>query len=140
MKGEYDDIIRLPHHISPARRRMSMTDRAAQFSPFAALTGHDAAIRETGRLTHQKIQLAEDSLEALDRTQRLLARSSENHPEISVTYFVPDQLKPGGEYITVSGNLKKQDPLEGVLVLTDGTRIPLRDILELRGDLPELSD
>ena len=132
---KYDDIIHLPHHVSPTRSRMSMIDRAAQFSPFAALTGYDAAIRETGRLTGQQIELSEDSRAALDHKQQLLLAHIDDLPEISVTYFVPDGRKPGGKYVTVSGYMRKIDDYQRTLVLTNGARIPLDAILELESEL-----
>ena len=132
---QYDDIINLPHHVSAARPQMSMINRAAQFSPFAALTGYDAAIRETGRLTDSRIELSEDSRADLDRKQRLLSDRLTDHPEVSVTYFIPDGRKAGGAYVTVTGIVKKLDGLQRIIVLTDGTMIPLDEILELESDL-----
>ena len=104
----YDDIIDLPHHVSATRTRMSMIERAAQFSPFAALTGYDAAIKETWRLTDQRIELSEECRAALDRKQMLLLDHIGDRPEISITYFVPDERKNGGTYVTVTGKVKKQ--------------------------------
>lgn len=132
---QYDDIIDLPHHVSATRPRMSMLDRAAQFSPFAALIGYDAAIRETGRSTDRRIELSEDSRAALDRKQQLLVEYLANHPEVSVTYFIPDERKSGGEYVTVTGIVKKVDDYQRLLLLTDGTKIPLDDILDLESEL-----
>ena len=132
---QYDDIINLPHYVSPTRPRMSMIDRAAQFSPFAALTGYDAAIKETGRLTDQRIELSEDSRAALDRKQQLLVECLADHPEVSVTYFIPDERKSGGAYVTVTGSVKKVDDYQRLLLLTDGTKIPLDDILDLESEL-----
>lgn len=132
---KYDDIIDLPHHVSATRPRMSMIDRAAQFSPFAALTGYDAAIKETGRLTDERIELSEESRAALDRKQHLLLDNLADRPEISVTYFVPDARKDGGAYVTVTGKVKKIDEFERLLILTDGTKIPLDEIQDLSGEL-----
>ena len=132
---QYDDIINLPHYVSPTWPRMSMIDRAAQFSPFAALTGYDAAIKETGRLTDQRIELSEDSRAALDRKQQLLVECLADHPEVSVTYFIPDERKSGGAYVTVTGIVKKVDDYQRLLLLTDGTKIPLDDILDLESEL-----
>lgn len=112
-----------------------MIDRAAQFSPFAALTGYDAAIKETGRLTDQRIELSEDSRAALDRKQQLLVGGLADHPEVSVTYFIPDERKSGGAYVTVTGIVKKVDDYQRLLLLTDGTKIPLDDILDLESEL-----
>ena len=132
---QYDDIINLPHHVSATRPQMSMINRAAQFSPFAALTGYDAAIRETGRLTDSRIELSEDSRTDLDRKQQLLSDRLAEHPEVSVTYFVPDRKKAGGAYVTVTGNVKKLDDLQRLMVLTDGTVVPVDEILALESDL-----
>lgn len=96
MNDRYDDIIHLPHHISKTRPQMSMMDRAAQFSPFAALTGYDAAIKETGRLTDEKIELGEETKAVLDRKQSYLSDMISVQPEITVTYFLPDERKSGG--------------------------------------------
>ena len=132
---QYDDIIDLPHHVSVSRPRMSMIDRAAQFSPFAALTGYDAAIKETGRLTNERIELTEDSRAVLDRKQQLLLDNLADHPEASVTYFVPDERKSGGAYVTVTGIVKKVDDYQRLLILTDGTKIPLDEILDMESEL-----
>ena len=132
---QYDDIINLPHHVSATRPQMSMINRAAQFSPFAALTGYDAAIKETGRLTDCRIELSEDARADLDRKQRLLSDSLAEYPEVSVTYFIPDERKSGGAYITVTGSVKKLDDFQRIMVLTDGTIIPVDEIVELESDL-----
>ena len=132
---QYDGIINLPHHVSATRPQMSMTNRAAQFSPFAALTGYDAVIRETGRLTNRRIELSEDRRADLDRKQQLLLDSLSDHPEVSVTYFIPDERKAGGAYVTVTGIVKKLDDYQRIMALTDGTMIPLDEIVELESDL-----
>ena len=132
---QYDDIIDLPHHVSATRPRMSMIDRAAQFSPFAALTGYDAAIKETGRLTDERIELSEESRAVLDRKQQLLLDNLADHPKVTVTYFVPDERKAGGAYVTVTGRVKKVDDYQRLLLLTDGTKIPLDEILDMESEL-----
>lgn len=131
----YEDIINLPHHVSKTRPQMSMLDRAAQFSPFAALTGYDAAIKETGRLTDEKIELDEDTKAALDMKQAYLIEMIDEQPEITVTYFLPDERKSGGAYVTVTGNLKRFDEYERLLILTDGKKIPMDDIADIESDL-----
>ena len=133
--NQYDDIINLPHHVSATRPRMSMIDRAAQFSPFAALTGYDASIKETDRLTDERIELSEESRAVLDRKQQLLLDNLADRPVISVTYFVPDERKSGGAYITVAGRVKKVDDYQRLLLLTDGTKIPLDEILDMESEL-----
>ena len=135
MSGPYDDIISLPHHVSARHPHMPVSDRAAQFAPFAALTGYDAAIRETARRTDRKVEQTEEAKAVLDRKQQLLLESAEAHPPVTVTYFRPDDRKSGGSYVTVSGRFRKIDPLKRLLILTDKTCIPLDDILDLESDL-----
>ena len=127
--GAYDDIIDLPHPTSARHPRMSMTDRAAQFSPFAALVGHGAAIRETARLTDRKIELTEDEKAVLDEKLCLLLDTG---GEAVFVYFLPDEKKDGGAYVTAAGRIKRLDFLERRVILTDGAVIPVEDILEIR--------
>ncbi len=130
---KYDDIINMPHHVSSKRQRMSMIDRAAQFSPFAALTGYDAAVKETARLTDKRIELDEYEKAALDEKLRLALENPEE--EITITYFKPDAKKDGGAYIGITGKIKKIDDYERVLVLVDGLKITIEDIMEIEGTL-----
>lgn len=130
---KYDDIIDLPYPLPglPTRPRMSIQDRAAQFAPFAALSGHGAAIRETARLTDQRIELEEDQLVVLnEQLQKIMDRVGE-HPEVSVLYFKPDGKKDGGAYVTVTGKVKKIDEIERTIVFVDKTVIPIGDILDI---------
>lgn len=131
MKDNYEDIIHLPHHVSKTRPPMSMADRAAQFSPFAALTGYDDAILETGRLTDEKLEAGEERLAVLNTQFRILMDHLADHPEVSVTYFVPDDRKSGGAYVTVKGRVKKVNDFDRFLVLQDGLRIPMDDVAEM---------
>lgn len=131
----YDDIINLPHHVSKIRPQMSMLDRAAQFSPFAALTGYDAAIKETGRLTDERIELDEEALTALDRKYQLLINALDDAPEVTITYFQPDERKDGGKYITATGAVKKVDDFERLITMQDGATIPMDDVLSIDGEL-----
>ena len=126
--GAYDDIIHLPHPTSVRHPRMPMIDRAAQFTPFQALTGYGEAIQETARITGEKAELTEEEKAVLDEKLRLLADTGN---EAAFTYFQPDSKKSGGSYVTALGAIKKLDPLEGRLVLSDGTAIPIDDILEI---------
>jgi hypothetical protein len=131
MSGKYDDIINLPHPTSKRFSRMPLEERAAQFSPFAALTGYDAVIRETARLTGRRVEPDECRRQELDAALRDLAARLDSRPEVLVTYFLEDTRKEGGEYVHVSGRLKKIDSFSRVLVLEDGTIIPIDDVLEL---------
>lgn len=135
MSGLYDDIINLPHPTSKRHPRMSIRDRAAIFSPFAALSGHGTAIAETARLTELKIELDEDAKAELDRRQVVLLEHMDEQPEISVTWFQPDARKDGGAYLTITGRLKKFRELERLLILADGTEIPLEDVVALESDI-----
>ena len=140
MSDEYNDIMNLPHHVSTKRPQMSMLDRAAQFSPFAALTGYDDAIHETARLTDEKIDLSEEEKEALDRKQQILLEKLTEHPALAVTYFVPDNKKSGGAYVTKCGNLKKMDRIERMMILIDGTKIPLDDVYDIESETLKWND
>lgn len=125
----YDDIINLPHHQSPTRPHMPLIDRAAQFSPFAALTGYDEAISETERLVDERIELDGDTIAMLDEQLRLLRSKAGKKLSVMVTYFVPDPGKDGGKYITVTGNVKKIDDFEKSIILQDESKIPIADII-----------
>ena len=128
---QYDDIIDLPHHVSETHPQMPMIDRAAQFAPFAALTGYDAAIEETARLTDRKRELSEEQKQELSRELNILKSRLKTDPTVTVTFFEADARKTGGTYRTVTGSAKKADVYLGVLELTDGTVIPFDDILSL---------
>lgn len=134
MTDRYNDIIDLPHPTSAKHPRMPLSARAAIFSPFAALTGHGAAIVETARLTDQKIELDEDSKTVLDERQRYLEGIIDQQPEIIVIWFKPDEKKTGGSYVTTTGILKRTDNIARVMILMDGTRIPLTDIISIEGE------
>lgn len=136
----YEDIIHLPHPVSTKHPQMPVTDRAAQFSPFAALTGHDAAIKETARLTDERVELDEDEKLRLDDKLRRVQEMLTEQPELLVIYFQADNSKSGGSYLTVRGCVKKINVYEQVLVLTDGLRIPIGDIYELEGKVFSISD
>lgn len=131
MNSRYDDILDLPHHVSATRPQMSMADRAAQFSPFAALTGYDAAIRETGRLTSTEAELTEDALDALNQKFRLLTECSGKKTAVCITYFQPDSRKAGGAYVTVSGGIKKLDPVDRLLYMANGTVVQMDHIIDI---------
>ena len=125
----------LPHHVSKTRSQMPMSDRAAQFAPFAALTGYDDAVKETGRLTDDKIELEESSLNELNAKIQLLRENLADVPEITFTYFKPDERKAGGAYLTTTGTVKKLDDYERLIVLQNGTKLPMDDIWDINGDI-----
>ena len=127
----YDDIIDLPHHVSEKHPQMPMLERAAQFSPFAALTGFDAAIVETARLTDQKRELTEEQKQVISNSLLELQKRIKNDPVVTVTFFQPDDRKSGGAYRTVTGSAKRVDEYIGMLLLTDGTAIPFDSILSM---------
>ena len=128
MSGPYDDIINLPHPTSERHPRMPMANRAAQFSPFAALSGYDSAVQETARLTDRKAELTEEAKSVLDAKLQLLVPGM----GASFTYFQQDDKKEGGAYLTVTGTVKKFDSYAREIVLADGRRIPIDDILEVQ--------
>lgn len=127
----YDDIIDLPRHVSKTRPKMAVADRAAQFSPFAALTGHNAAIKETARLTEQRIELDESTRRVLDEKMQALMRQIANHPDTQITYFLPDEKKNGGAYVSVKDRVKKIDTYRRCMIMMGGTIIPIDDISEI---------
>ena len=131
MSGNYDDIIALPHPEPRTHPRMSLHDRAAQFSPFAALTGHSAAIAETGRLTASRITLDESEIARVDAALQRLRELLPQAPAVSITYFVPDERKAGGSYQTVTGVVRRIDTVNSVLLLTDRREIPIADIFDI---------
>ena len=135
MNGKYDEIMGLPHHVSKTRPQMPMSDRAAQFAPFAALTGYDSAIKETGRLTDERIELDEGALTALNMRYQLLMDAFNDAPEVTITYFQPDERKAGGKYLTATGAVKKIDDFERRITMQDGAKIPMDDVLSIEGEL-----
>lgn len=128
---QYDDIIGLPHPVSANHPQMNRADRAAQFSPFSALTGYEEVIAETGRLTDKRIELEEDARIILDEKLRWIQGQITVRPEVAVTYFLPDSRKTGGSYVTVRDRVKKIDPYESVVVMQEGTRIPIEEIIKI---------
>ena len=132
MTEDYSDIINLPHHVSKKHPQMPMEARAAQFAPFAALTGYDDVIHETARLTDKQVELEEYDNERLNRIFSEIMDSLEEHPVVTVSYFKPDEHKAGGAYVTVTGQLKKIDTYEQIMKMEDGTVIPIGSIMDLQ--------
>ena len=129
--SHYDDIINLPHHVSPTRKQMSMHDRAAQFAPFAALVGYDDAVAETARLTELRPELDEQEQRAINERLAYIAEHINEHPEVRIKYFVPDERKSGGAIVEVSGKTYRISNADATIVLTDGCKIRLSDIIDL---------
>lgn len=129
----YDDIIDLPHHVSPNRRRMSNVERGAQFSPFSALTGYGEAVEEAARLTEEKSELSEEMKAVIDAKIQMLSEHLEAEPEVTITYFKPDERKEGGAYVRLTGRVKRIDEIAKTIVLTDKTRIPIEQIRDIEG-------
>lgn len=131
---DYGDILELSRPPS-TRPKMSMIDRGAQFSPFAALTGYDAAVEETARLTEREVILTDEAKAALDEKLQLLADHLDDLHEVAITHFVPDTKKTGGAYVVTVGILREIDPIEGCVVMMDRKRIPVERIRDIAGDL-----
>lgn len=131
----YDDIINLPNPTSKKHPRMSLSDRAAQFSPFAALTGHEAAIKETARLTNEKLMLSDEVIAEINEKLNLISETIGTQQLVRITYFVPDNKKAGGAYISCSGCVKKIDGYEHTVVMEDKTVIPIKQISDIEGEV-----
>ena len=129
--GKYDDIIHLSRPVSGRHAPMSMIDRAAQFSPFAALTGYDGVIRETARETDVRTELTETAKAELNEKLQMIAEVIDTQPEVTVVHFCADQRKSGGSYLITAGKVKKIDLYEQVLMLQDGSRIPIHQIYQI---------
>ena len=135
MKTPYDDIIYLSHHVSRNHPQMPLRDRAAQFVPFAALTGCEAAVGETARLTAERRELDAQEAEELNRRLAALIAHLPDRPEATIEYFVPDDRKAGGAYVTVTGRVRHISVPEKTLVMEDGTVIPLDDIVSMASEI-----
>lgn len=132
---QYDDIINLPHHISKKHPQMSLYARSAQFAPFAALTGYEEAVKETARETNERIDIDDELKSILDGKLQIILEQIKNHPEISITYFIADTKKDGGEYVTVTGLVEKVDLYNQYIYLVDNTEIPINEIIDISGDI-----
>ena len=133
--SRYDDIINLPHHVSKIRKPMPMINRAAQFAPFAALTGHDEAITETARQTTPKRILSSDEQEILSKRLAYAIGHVGERPNLTFTYFIPDTQKEGGRYVSTSGILRAHADFEKKIALEDGTVILIETIISISGDM-----
>lgn len=135
----YDDMLDLPHHESGTRKHMSMEQRAAQFSPFAALTGYDEAIQESARMTMARVELSEEETEDLNQKLQILSDHVEERPEVTLTWFQEDPYKEGGSYVQKTVGIRSVDTFAGNLILADRSTIPFQDIVSLESPLFEKS-
>ena len=129
--NEYDDIINLPHHVSKKHPRLSSEQRAAQFAPFAALTGYGDSIKETARITEDRIELDDEEKTKIDLKLQEIKLNLLNGPKVTITYYIPDKKKLGGEYVTISGNAKKIDMYNRKIILENKTEILIDEIIEI---------
>lgn len=136
MKNDnYQDIINLKHHVSKKRPQMPMSDRAAQFAPFAALTGYEENIKEATRLTDKRIEIDEEKKLVLNDKLQIILNNIKEKPEATFTYFIYDEKKSGGKYIDITKPVKKINIVEGYVTLTDKTKIPIEEIIDINSDL-----
>ena len=133
--NKYEDIINLPHHVSRQHPQMSMEARAAQFAPFAALTGYGDEVRDTGRLTDQRIELDEELKTIINNKLQIIQEQIALKPKLTITYFVPDKKKSGGEYVTITGIVKKIDTYNQLIIFTDNMAIPINEIIKIKGNI-----
>lgn len=134
-KNNYDDIINLPHYEPKRHPRMSIESRSAQFAPFAALTGYEDAVKETARITDERIEIDEGLKTFLNDRLRIILKNIKDKPKIAFTYFVYDKNKSGGKYVCVTGNVNKIDMVNGYVLLTNKTKIPVIEILNITGSI-----
>lgn len=132
---KYDDIINLEHHISKKHKQMSLENRSAQFAPFAALTGFEELVKETARQTEERIEIDEELKNILNEKISIIQNQIRNNPKITITYFVPDYKKNGGKYQTITENVKKIDQYNKLIILMNGTIIPIKEIIEITGKI-----
>ncbi|MBQ2377825.1 MAG: hypothetical protein II297_05420 [Clostridia bacterium] len=133
--GAYDSIINLPHHQSQTRPKMSLLDRAAQFAPFAALNGYDDAVKETARLTDGEAVLDDGQIAWLNERLMILSENTPTDTEVEITYFIPDEKKDGGKYLTVTGRVQKILEFEGLVIMQSCEKIPVEKIVSIEGEL-----
>ena len=133
--GAYDSIINLPHHQSQTRPKMSLLDRAAQFAPFAALNGYDDAVKETARLTDGEAVLDDGQIAWLNERLMILSENTPTDTEVEITYFIPDEKKDGGKYLTVTGLVQKILEFEGLVIMQSCEKIPVEKIVSIEGEL-----
>ena len=134
-QNKYEDIINLPHPVSKRHPQMPLLDRAAQFSPFAALTGHEDAVRETARLTDKCVELDESVVKILDSKLQFLADRLVKKPVVEFSYFKADEKKQGGSYEKITGTVRKIDLYERKIIMDEGKSIAIDDLIEINGEI-----
>lgn len=134
-ENNYDDIINLPHHVSTRHQQMPISDRAAQFAPFAALTGYDDAVKETARLTTKRIDIDDGLKQVLNEKLNIILDNIKDKPEVTFTYFIYDKKKSGGKYVDITGNVRKIDIVEQTVTLTNKTKILINEIININSNL-----
>ncbi len=132
---KYDDIINLEHHISKKHKQMTIENRSAQFAPFAALTGFEELVKETARKTEDRVEIDEELKYILDEKISIIQNQIKNNPKVTITYFIPDNKKKGGKYQTITECVKKIDKYNKIIILTDGTNIPIKEITDITGKI-----
>ncbi len=140
MKEEhkYDDIINLEHPISKVHKQMSLENRSAQFAPFAALVGYEEAVKETERVTENRVEINEELRNRLDEKIYILQSKIKEQPEVNITYFVPDNKKKGGKYQSITGKIKQIDDDNKLIVLKNDIEIPINEIINISGEIVEI--
>lgn len=134
-KNNYEDIIDIPHHTSSKHPRMTIEARSAQFAPFSALTGYNEAVKETARVTEEKIEIDDGLKIVINNKLQIINNNIKDNPKVSITYFIKDKNKEGGEYITIIGTIKKLDSIKELVILEDKTIIPIKDIINITSSL-----
>lgn len=140
MKNNYEDIIYLPHYEPKNHARMSSYNRAAQFAPFAALTGYEDQVKEVARLTEKKVDIDEELRNDINNKLQIIQMNIKLKTKVTITYFAQDKRKSGGAYITITGNVKKVDSIEEQIVMDDNQKIPMNDVLSIVGDFLRIEE
>lgn len=140
MNNKYDDIINLPHHTSLKHPRMSIESRSAQFAPFSALSGYGDAIKETARLTDERIEIDDSLKEILNNKLQIIEENIFLNPNVTFTYYIPDSKKSGGKYVTHTYIVKKVDSINEIIITVDNQKIPMKEIIDISSDILNLYD
>lgn len=132
---KYNDIINLPHHVSKKHPQLSKASYAAQFSPFAALTGYEGIVSEAARFTNERVELGDKEKDILNAKLQIIGDHIKEQPELELTYFQKDKKKSGGAYLKKTARIKRVDDVERIMYFTDGTNLPIDDITDMQGEI-----